>query len=112
MLGEVHAFIERAQVCDVPFYDLSNTANRLNQFLYGHGLQIDPEQKRDLASRILAVLSQRRSEANAGDLSRMAWLAIRCGQESLARDFVEAGLKKDKDNYHILNLAERLGLLT
>lgn len=111
-LGEVHAFIERAQVCEVPFYDLSNTANKLNQFLHEQGFQIDPEQKRDLASRILTVLSQRRGEASAGDLSRMAWLAIRVGQEELARDFVQEGLKIEEDNYHILNLAQRLGLLS
>ena len=41
-LGEVHAFIERAQVREVPFYDLSNTANKLNQLLHEQGFQIDP----------------------------------------------------------------------
>lgn len=61
-LGEVHAFTERAQVCEVPFHDLSNTANRLNQFLRDRGLQIDKEQKRDLAGRISAVLNARRGE--------------------------------------------------
>ena len=30
LLGEVHAFVERAQFGSVPFYDLSNTANLLN----------------------------------------------------------------------------------
>ncbi len=112
LLGEVHAFIERAETCDVPFYDLSNTANRLNQLLHGRDFHLDPEQKRNLASRILTVLSRRRSEAKGVDLSRMAWLAMQLGQESLAREFVQAGLKIDEDNYHILNLAQRLGLLS
>lgn len=109
-LGEVHAFIERAQVSDVDFHDLSNTANRLNLYLRDHGLEIDREQKRDLATRIITVLKARRSEATADDLSRMAWLAIHSGQEALAREFVEAGLGKDGKNYHIVKLAQRLGI--
>lgn len=109
-LGEVHAFIERAQVSDVDFYDLSNTANRLNLFLRDHGVDIDREQKRDLASRIISVLKARRDEAGAGDLSRMAWLAIHSGQEALAREFVEAGLAKESGNYHLVKLAQRLGI--
>ena len=109
-LGEVHAFIERAQVSVVDFYDLSNTANRLNVFLREHGLEIDRELKRDLAARIISVLTARRSEAGADDFSRMAWLAIHSGQEELAREFVEDGLSKDSGNNHIVKLAQRLGI--
>ena len=109
-LGEVHAFIERAQVSDVDFYDLSNTANRLNLFLRDHGLEMDREQKRDLAARIISVLHARRDEAVADDLSRMAWLAIHSGQEGLAREYVEAGLSTDGGNYHLVKLAQRLGI--
>ncbi|MFO0897300.1 MAG: NB-ARC domain-containing protein [Pirellulales bacterium] len=111
-LGEVHAFIERAQFTDVPFYDLSNTANRLNLFLRDHGLEIDRDQKRDLAARIISVLDARRSEAEAGDLSRMAWLAIHAGQESMARDYVTAGLAIDEQNHHLVKLAQKLGILS
>lgn len=109
-LGEVHAFIERAQVSEVTFHHLSNTANKLNLFFWEHGLEIDREQKRDLATRILSVLNARRGEASADDLSRMAWLAIHSGQETLARDFVESGLAKDAGNYHIVKLAQRFGM--
>lgn len=110
-LGEVHAFIERAQVCGVPFHDLSNTANKLNQFLREHAPHIDPEQKHDLASRILTVLNQRCSEACAGDLSRMAWLAIHLGKDTDARDFVRIGIEMEPGNYHLLGLAQRLGMV-
>lgn len=107
-LGEVHAFVERAQLSEVSFYDLSNTANRLNLFFRDHGIEMDREQKRDLASRILSVLCARQSEAEADDLSRMAWLAIHSGQEALARTFVETGLAIDEGNYHLIRLAQRL----
>jgi hypothetical protein len=109
-LEEVHAFVERAQLSEVPFYDLSNTANNLNKIFRDRGLPIDQAQKRDLASRMLAILNARRSEAGAVDLSRMAWLAIYSGQESTAREFVEIGLKIDPENIHIFNLARRFGL--
>jgi hypothetical protein len=109
-LGEVHAFIERAQVSDVDFYDLSNTANRLNQFLREHGLEIDKEQRRDLATRILSVLHSRRHEAGASDLTRMAWLAIHCGNESAARDYVLASLEIEPGNYHAEKMAHGLGI--
>jgi hypothetical protein len=109
-LGEVHAFIERAQVSEVSFYDLSNTANKLNVFFSEHGFEIEREQKRDLATRLLSVLNARRTEATADDLSRMAWLANHSGQEGLARDFVAAGLSKDEENYHLIRLAQRFGM--
>jgi TolA-binding protein len=109
-LGEVHAFIELAQVSDVSFHDLSNTANKLNLFLFDHGFDLEREQKRDLSTRILSVLNSRRTEASPDDLSRMAWLAIHSGQEALAREFVEAGLAKDGGNYHLIKLAQRFGM--
>lgn len=109
-LGEVHAFIERAQVSVMPFHDLSNTANRLNLFLRDSGLDIDREQKRDLATRILSVLDLRIDEAVGDDLSRMAWLAIHSGRELDARRYVKAGLEIDGDNYHLHKLAQRFGM--
>ncbi len=58
----------------------------------------------------LLFLHHRRAEANADDLSRMAWLAIHSGQEELARDFVKEGLELEAENYHLSKLAQRLGL--
>ena len=109
-LGGVHAFIERAQVSDVDFYDLSNTANRLNQFLREHGFEIDREQRRDLATRILSVLHSRRHEAGASDLTRMAWLAIHCGNQTAAREYVCAALEIEPGNYYAERMAAGLGI--
>ena len=108
-LGEVHAFVERSQLAEVPFRDLSNTANRVNQLLR-HGVEIDKEQKRDLARRILAVIHARSNEGKADDFSRMAWLAISLDQESAARDYVERGLAMEPANYHLGRLAVRLSM--
>ena len=109
-LGEVHAFIERAQLASVPYYDISSTANRLNALLREHGLDVDKEEKRHLAQRLLSVLEARMDEANADDLSRMAWLALHTDQQFKAIEFTRAGLKVQPDNPHCLGLNERLGV--
>jgi hypothetical protein len=109
MLGEVHAFIERSQYQVVPFFDLSNTAYRLNTVLAKGQLHVDPEEKKALAGRLLESMRARRSEANADDLSRMAWLSIHLGDEASASDFVLSGLSLEPDNYHCAKLKSRLG---
>ena len=58
-----------------------------------------------------SAMGTRRHEANADDLSRMAWLAIHLGNESMARQYVEEGLGMDLYNSHITKLAQRLGLV-
>jgi len=93
--GEIHAFVERSQVCNMPFYDLSNTANRLNQFSNDRRSKFAEEEKHDLADRLLSVLDARRKEAGSADLARMAWLALNVGQESKARDYVQTGILID-----------------
>jgi tetratricopeptide (TPR) repeat protein len=107
-LGQVHALIESSQISDVYFSDLSNSANQLNLFLRDHGSTIDKEQKRDLVTKMLSVLDARRAEADADDLSKMAWLAIHLGREELAADYVREGLSYGPENIHLLNLAQRL----
>ena len=110
-IGEIHAFIERSQISSVPFFDLSNAANRLNQLLRESLFGMERDQKRHLAQKIAAALEKRRSEADANDYSRMAWLAIHLDQEGAAREHVASGLALDKDNYHCQRLAERLGMM-
>lgn len=110
ILGEIHAFIERSQIISVPFSDLSNTANRLNQLLREHTLDVDREEKRIFAQRIAEALHRRKSEANSDDFSRMAWLAFYMNDQPTAREYAAAGLKLDPSNYHCQRLAERLGL--
>jgi hypothetical protein len=107
-LGEVHAFIERSQIAGVPYYDVSNSANRLNELIFKRGIEIDKDQKQALAQRILSALERRRSEASSDDYSRMAWLAFHLGQETKASEYVKSGLERDAENYHCLKIAERL----
>jgi len=107
-LGEVHAYIERAQLAKITFYELSNTANRLNNVIRETGPDLDKELKQSLIRPLLKLLQDRQVEADGIDYSRMAWLAINSIQESLARDYVRAGLKIDSGNHHLIKLAQRL----
>ncbi|MEX0643312.1 MAG: hypothetical protein WD468_11455, partial [Pirellulales bacterium] len=106
-LGEIHAFVECAQLRNVPFYHLSNTANRINQLGKIYGLDVDPEQKRDLAERMAKILESRKNEAGADDFSRMAWLALYLDQEDKAREYVRSGLVLDPENLHLIRLSQR-----
>ncbi len=109
-LGSVHAHIERAQFKDVPFHDLSNTANKLNQVFKSQGQRIEKDQKRALSASLVKVLQSRKGEAEADDFSRMAWVAIHCEQKSYARDYVNTGLELNPENPHLQKLAQRLGI--
>jgi len=109
--GEVHAFVERAQLADVPFYDVSSTANRLSQSFRDSAEDSDRYEKLSLANRLLAVMALRKKEADADDFSRMSWLAIHLDRESVAQDYVQAGLSIDPENHHCQKLAGRLGLM-
>ncbi len=104
---QIHAFIERAQLDAVPFYDVSNTASLLNR-RYN---ELDVSDARlQLVDRLLSVMERRISEANSDDLSRMAWLALHVSSEERAHQFVERGLLLDPRNIHCQNIASRLGM--
>ena len=108
-LGEIHAYVERAQFESVPFYDVSNTANSLNRRYTELELPVDA--KRQLAQTMLdRRLEARVSEAKADDFSRMAWLAIHLTQTDRAREFAARGLAMDPENEHCLNISGRLGI--
>lgn len=109
-LGEVHAFVERAQLGAVPYADVSKTANLLNRLLHEHELDVEKEEKQNFARRLLAVMEKRRSEADADAYSRMAWLAIHLGQNAKAKEYASAGLDIEPDNPHCLRIAQRPGL--
>ena len=107
-LGEIHAYVERAQFDSVPFYDVSNTANLLNRRY--RELDLEADGKRQLAQKLLDVLEARRSEAKPDDLSRMAWLALHLLQEETAKELTRHGLESDPENRYCLKIAERLGI--
>lgn len=108
LLEGIHAFIERAQLQAVPFFDVSATANRLNGLFRNASFGATKDEKRVLATRILEAMQKRKKEATADDLSRMAWLAMNSEQFDIARSLAEDGLRLDASNVHCLNVVSRL----
>ena len=106
-LGQIHAFVERAQFPTVPFYDLSNTANLLLSKY--RELDLD-DGKLQLTQRLLDIMEIRRDEAGPDEYSRMAWLALYLSRQEKAREFTEYGLQIDPENIHCRRMATRLGI--
>ncbi len=106
LLGDVHAFVQRAKIASVPFSDLSNTARLLNDLLRKQRLGAGSDEKRSLGEELLTVMNRRLSEAAGDDISQMAWLALRLGEHARASDLVRRGLKSEPDNAYLLKLAK------
>jgi hypothetical protein len=104
--GEVHALVELSTMPDVPFSKITYTANRLNTISWRGDL--DSEELRHLMRRFADVMKRRRTEADADDLSRFAWVYLQIGEHVDARLCVSDGLRVDAGNVHCLKLAERL----
>jgi len=110
-VGELHAFVRRCELPSVPFWDVSVTANRLNEFGSLHAGVLTSDERRSLAEKLLTVMDKRKSEAGSDDLSRMAWLAIHARRVDRAKEYVQQGLKIDPDNYHLLRMAQKKDFL-
>ncbi|SRR6266540_148185 len=110
-VGAVHALVEMCEHSVVPYFVVSNTANKLNSLFWNKKLQLDTDEKRILIRRLASVMSERLSEADADDYSRLAWLHLHLHDEERAKYLTEEGLKVDGDNEHLLRLAEKFSLL-
>jgi hypothetical protein len=109
--GQAHARLEQAKLIAPPFHELSNIALLINQFFREESGRIDPEERRHFAADLAQMMHDRAGEANADDLSRMAWLSLNLHDEHRARAYVERGLSMERHNAHCVNLAERFGIL-
>jgi len=108
-LDEVHSLIEASQYSAVEFSDLSNVANKVNQMLSSHELELkNSDTKKELLSRLFNVIWRRRSEGDSIDLSRAAWLALHLERQEDAKELVEQGLSKDPSNRYCQKLSEKL----
>ncbi len=107
-LGAAHALVRRAQLPDAPYADVSYAANRVNGDLADHLLKLDTDEKHILVQALVDVMSKRKDEANATDLSRLAWLLVTIDQRKEAKQVVQAGLELEPTNPHCRKLAERL----
>jgi len=106
--GEVGAITGIVQLPNVPFYMISEAAQRITEYYYSHSASFDREIKRSLVEYVISVMEKRIDEANGDDYSRIAWLCLHINDEVKAAQFVHEGLKLDPDNVHCTRLSERL----
>jgi hypothetical protein len=98
-LEEVHALIESSQHSQVEFFDLSNVVNKVNHMLSTQQIVLENHDvKSDTLSRLYKVVNTRKSEGDAVDLSRIAWLALHLDKLDDAKSLTEQGLSIDPDN--------------
>ena len=103
-----HAGVRACALPDTPFSVLSNTANWLNNLLRENYLAIDTDEKRLLYRELAQLMERHKGEADATDLSRLAWLHLHLRDVSRAMEIAEEGLAIDEYNEHCLRLVKRL----
>lgn len=106
--GAAQALIRLCKLPDTPYFILSNTANRLNNLLRDNSLALDSEEKRVLYRDLAHLMEARMREADATDLSRLAWLHLHLRDPDRAREIAEQGLDIESYNEHCSRLLVRL----
>ncbi|MGX7670535.1 NB-ARC domain-containing protein [Plantactinospora sp. DSM 117369] len=107
-LAEMHARLQMAEIAAPPLSELSTAASRLNGLLARKGISLDADQKQYVVRKLRGLLEARVEEADATDLSRLAWLCMYDHDSAAADKWVSAGLALDSENQHCLRLKRRL----
>jgi len=102
------AAISSSKLYDTPFSTLSNLANTLNNQLRLNYVALDSDEKRLIFRELVQLMERRAGEADATDLSRMAWLHLHLKDPRKALEKAERGLAQEPSNEHCLRLIERL----
>lgn len=109
--GELHAIVEMCTDETCALVQMSNAANRANNLLTREGAKLQKDERRHIVRKLLDRMKTKEGEAGGDDLSRMAWLAMRAGDEAEGKRLALKGLSLDPDNEHCLNLAGKLGIV-
>ncbi|WP_262847492.1 tetratricopeptide repeat protein [Mumia quercus] len=107
-LGEMHARLQLAELLDSDFEDLSSAAARLNGLISRREISLDADERRLMCQRLRRLMESRSAEADATDLSRLAWLCMNLQDVEAATAWVNAGLAIDETNGHCASLHDRL----
>ena len=82
----LQAWVSRAVLPMAPFEDVSHAANKVNGWLARARVTLDKEERQSLVGDLIERMEARSGEADAQDLSRLAWLYanVRRIEEGLA----------------------------
>lgn len=107
---EVHAIAEYCSVPDTWREKISDGMLRVTQILADPNTSLDRPDRLVFVRKLISSFEPHVQAATATELSRMAWLHLYLGEEGAARRVVAKGLKEDGNNFHVRNLADRLGM--
>jgi hypothetical protein len=85
---------------------ISSAVNRFNSVLRADYSIFSGDEKRVFAQRLRQAMEDGLTEATATDLSRLAWLCLRLGDEPAADKYIRQGLSQEPDNEYCLRLVE------
>lgn len=97
-----------AELARPDYGDLSSAANRLNGLLSNRELEIDADERRLMIRKLRRLMEDRNSEADATDLSRLAWLCVYDQDQPAAKRWVLEGLSRDSSNEYCLRMKRTL----
>ena len=107
-LGEMHARLQLADLAQPPFYELSTAAARLSGMFSRREIELDADERRLMVGRLRSLMEGRANEADATDLSRLAWLCMHLRDTDAADYWAAEGLKLEPDNDHCISLQRRI----
>jgi len=110
VITEIQGMIEISSLPNSSFDAISDSANRLNILSKSQDSHLAYDERKLLSEKLLKIAEDRIEEANATDLSRLAWLCLGLDRPERAANFVSKGLSLDCENEYCMRLAERLGL--
>lgn len=107
-LGEMHARLQLAELSRPEYHELSTAASRLSGMLSRREIELDADERRLMVERLRSLMEARANEADATDLSRLAWLCIHAHDMRAADKWSRMGLESDPENVHCLRIQTRL----
>ncbi|MFI5496609.1 NB-ARC domain-containing protein [Actinoplanes sp. NPDC051859] len=107
-LAEMHARLQLAELATLPLSELSAAASRLIGLLSRKEISLDADEKRLVVRKLRSLLEARTDEADANDLSRLAWLCVYDHDAAAASKWVSAGLALNPENAYCLKLQSSL----
>jgi hypothetical protein len=111
--GEVQARVELSKLPNTPYADISISANRLNSLFHQTRERIlDSSEKQIVVRSLVTAMESRIKEANANDLSRLAWLCMHLNDNIRAKKYAEMGLSRQADNEYCKSLLQKIKLMT
>lgn len=105
---ELNARIQYAEIPNLPFDDLMESAARLNYVISRKEVEWDAQLRKRSIERFRDLIEERYKEADATDLSRLAWLCLHLQDLDGARRWAELGLELEPSNAYCISLLDRL----